>query len=144
MILEHDQVLYSHAIPNWLRVVSHSQRRRGGPPTTIPQGIETSTVMGPPFDSTDSQGMFVLRLMLHLGAYFAPQGIRVIHARLVVAPPGPPLEMINTQYECGLCTHRHKAPLLMYLHRPPQLTGSPSRRANRAFCKLLLFRLTDM
>ena len=138
MILERDHILKRHTFPNWLRVVSRPHGRRNAPPATIPQDIEISTVIGPPLNSADSQGMLLLQFMLHLGAYFEPQGIHVTHARLVVALPGPPREMINAQYECGLCNHRHKVPMLKYLHRSPQITGSPSRRANRVFCKPLV------
>ena len=144
MILEHDRVLKRHTFPNWLRVVSRPHGRRNAPPATIPQDIETSMAIEPPLNSADSQGMLLLPFMLHLGAYFEPQGIHVTRARLVIAPLGPPREMINAQYECSLCTHRHKVTLLMYLHRSPQLTGSPNRRANRAFCKQPLLPLTEV
>ena len=144
MILERDQVLKKYPFPNWLRVVSRPHGRRNAPPATIPQDIETSMAIEPPLNSADSQGVLLLQSMLYPGAYFQPQGIYVTLARLMVAPPGPPREMINAQHECSLCNHRHKAPLLTYLNRSPQLTGSPSRRANRAFRKRLLLPLTDV
>ena len=60
MISEADQVIEQHTFPNWIRVVSNSRRRINAPPATMPQCIETSTVMDPPFNSTD-QGMNLMQ-----------------------------------------------------------------------------------
>ena len=144
MILERDQVLERHTFPNWFRIASRSHRRRNAPLATVPQDIETSTVMEPPFNPADSQGILLLWFMLRLGAYFEPKGISLTHARLVVAPLGPPQEKISAQYECNLCPHRYIVPLLAYLHRSSQLTKSPSRRADKVFCKHLLRPLMNM
>ena len=60
MISERDQILERHTFPNWLRVVSHSHKRKNVPPATISQGIGTSTVMKTPFTSA-GQGGFLMR-----------------------------------------------------------------------------------
>ena len=135
MILDRDQVLERHTFPNWLRIASRSHRKRNAPPSTIPQSIETSTVIETPFNLADSQGALLLWFMLQYGAYFEPQGMSLTHARSVVAPPGLPRDKISAQYECSLCPRRQVVPLSTYLHRSPQLT---SRRANKTICKHLL------
>ena len=80
MISERDQVLERHTFPNWLRVVSHSRKRKGVPPATIPQCIETSTIMETPLNLM-GQGMLLMRFILHIEAYFEPQGISLIRTR---------------------------------------------------------------
>ena len=68
MISERDQVLERHIFSNWIRVVSHSRKRKDVPPATISQGIATSVAMKTPFTSA-GQGAFLMRF------YTTPRGL---------------------------------------------------------------------